>query len=543
MEFIRKNLAQIQEQMKNLSLSNKLLFVMIFVVIIFCFFWMVYLAATPETVALLDQPLSDTVVVSIQNQLDQRGAFYKVEGGRILVKRQERDRLLAQLQMNRALPADMSETWQKWIQEADMWLPQEDRQNRWQLAKEQRLAQIIQLMEGVQTAKVIINAGSKQYLADGPSSNPSASVVVSMQPGGKPNKRLVSAIADFVSSAVDRLARDRVSIIVDGTSFRAPGENSPFNSDILDARKDVDHYYAEKILQVLGIEKALVGVYVDLEAETVQTETREFSGDPVVARESTRKRSSEERDPSGEPGVRPNTGTAVAAGEPGKEMSSEKETETEYNPERNSTHVVKNRLPGTPKSIRATVNIPYSYFREIYRQQTGKSDKPNDADLAPIVTAQLESIRNKVLPLINQTDRSAVEVSHYYDGEAKAETTALASSGTFSVPQLAQYGKPAGLLALAFVSLGMVLMMLRRASGAMTVPGADAVRVLEEPEPLEADLGPVGEAGGSEGILEGIEVDDATLRSRKMQEQVATMVKENPAAAAALVRRWIANTQ
>jgi flagellar biosynthesis/type III secretory pathway M-ring protein FliF/YscJ len=542
MEFIRKNLAQIQEQLKNLSLSNKLLFLMIFVVIIFSFFWMVYLAATPETVPLLDQPLADTMLAGIQNQLEQRGAYHEIKGGRIMVKRQDRNVLLAQLQMDRALPADMSETWRKWIQETDMWLPQEDRQNRWQLAKEERLGQIIQCMDGVQQARVIINAGSKQYLAEGPSSNPSASVSITMQSGVKPPKRLITAVADFVSSAVDRLARDRVSIVVDGASFRAPGEDSSFSSDALDIRQANERYYSEKILQVLGIERALVGVFVDLNTEAVQTETREYTGDPVPLRESSKKRSSDQKNPSGEPGTRPNTGLAVTPPDAGGEKSSDKETDTEYNPERNLTHIIKKNSLGTIKSIRATVNVPSSYFADIYRRQTGKADKPKDTDLAPIVTAQLESIRKKILPLINQTDPAAVEVSQYYDLAPTAEATALASSGSLSVPQLAQYGKPAGLLVLALVSLLMVLMMLKKASGGIGIPSVEGTAV-ENPEPLEADGGPIGEAAGSEGVLEGIEVDEKTLRSRKMAEQVATMIKEDPAGAANLVRRWIANSR
>ncbi len=544
MEFIRKNLLQIKEQLGQLTLSQKLLFFMILVVIGISLFWTVYATAKPELVALLDQSMSDTEIASIQNRLDQWDVFYKVEGGKILVKRQERDRLLARLQMDRALPSDMTESWRKLVLEADMWLPQEDRQNRWQLAKEQRLAQIIRYMDGVQTASVIINTGSKRLLSDGPSSDPSASVSIETKSGVKPGKALINAVADLVSSAVDRLSRERVSIVVNGVSYRSPGDNSPFSSEVLEMRQEHERYIGDKIQRVLGINNALVGVFVELDTDTVQTEKKEYTGDQPLLRERETKDTSIQKNFSGEPGVRPNTGGAIAnVGQTG-DSSEKTESEVEYSTDRNVTHTIKRNLPGTVKSVRATVNIPYSYFEAIWRQQMGKkeSDKPKESDLAPIVASQEESIRKKILPVINATDPSFVEVSHYYDlnSPVSGGETVLASSGGMSGLDITQYGKTAGLVLLAFSSLVMVLMMLRKASGNVGVAGLDRSMLPSEPTPeLDADAMPVGEASGTEGILEGIEVDEGTLRARKMAEQVATMVKEDPTTAANLVRQWI----
>jgi len=472
--------------------------------------------------------------------LDQWDVFYTVTGGKIMVKRQERDRLIARLQMDRALPSDMSESWRKLVLEADMWLPQEDRQHRWQMAKEQRLAQIIQYMEGVQSAQVIINTGSKRLLSDGPSSDPSASVSIQTQASGKPSKALINAVADLVSSAVDRLSRDRVSIVVNGTSFRAAGEDSPFSGDVLEARQEHERYIGQKVQRVLGIGNALVEVFVELDTETVQTEKKEFSGEQPILRERKSTDSSEQKNLSGEPGVRPNTGGAVASIEQAGESSSKVEQETEYSTDRNVTHTIKHSIPGTIRSIRATVNIPYSYYVDLWMQQTGKTETPKDADLAPIIASQEASIRKKVLPVINATDPSFVEVSHYYDKIVPRSEPVLASSGGgFTNMNFSQYGKTAGLVVLAFSSMLMVLMMLRKASGNVSIPGIEKVLAPEPPPELDSEAAPIGEASGTEGFLQGIELDEDTLRSRKMSEQVATMVKEDPNTAASLVKQWI----
>ena len=38
--------------------------------------------------------------------------------------------------------------------------------------------------------------------------------------------------------------------------------------------------------------------------------------------------------------------------------------------------------------------------------------------------------------------------------------------------------------------------------------------------------------------MDGMELDDETMKSQQVVEQVTTMVKESPDAAASLVKRW-----
>ena len=86
----------------------------------------------------------------------------------------------------------------------------------------------------------------------------------------------------------------------------------------------------------------------------------------------------------------------------------------------------------------------------------------------------------------------------------------------------------------------MVLMMLKKASTNVAVQNLEFKEPVNEPTPpLDVDSGPIGEAVSSDGVLQGIEVDEDTIRTRKMAEQVATLVKEDPSSAAALVRQWI----
>lgn len=540
MDFFKKTLLQVQEHFQTLNASQKLVYILLLVLIGISAVWTVVWTSEPELIPLLDQSFSESQIANIENRLDLWDVKYKVENGRLMVKRQDQNRLLARLQLARALPSDVSEGWKKLITESDMWMPSEDRQRRWQLAQEQRLAQIIQLMDGVNQAHVIINTGSKKILSGGPSSDPSASVYLQMQSGVKPSKRIIESVADLVSGTVDRLLRERVRIVANGTPYRVAGTDSPFTADVLDARREFEKHFGEKIHQILGIQNALVGVFVELETDTIQTEEQKF-GEPSVSRERMKEDTSEESEPSGEPGVRPNTGISVPSPTEPKQKSSKSETETEYDGKRDITTIRKRHLAGTVKNIRASINIPHSYFKMIYKKQAGKDKEPTESDLKSLIASQLEDIRKKVMPIINVTDPKFVEVSWYYDNIPAESTVALAGSSEMTVPGLVQYAKPAGLIVLAFSSLLMVLLMLKKASVShLSVPDSgDSPSSSTDPLPLDTGNAPVGEAGSSEGVLQGIEIDEDALRSRTMSEQVSTLVKEDPTAAAALVKQWI----
>jgi flagellar biosynthesis/type III secretory pathway M-ring protein FliF/YscJ len=542
MEFISKYLVQIRETLKNLTISQKMLIMMLLVVMGAAMFWMVSYTSKPQMVALIEQNMTDAEIGTMENRLDQWDIYYTVEGGKILVRRQERDRLLARLGQISALPTDMAESWKKMVLEDNtMWLPQEDRMNRWKLALEQRLAQIIKMMDDVATANVIINSGSKRLLSDGPSSDPSASVSIIMNSGTKPTKAFISAVASLVAGSVDRLALDRVFIIANGVSYRAPKDDSMFAADELDTKRENEKYYSDKIQSLLGINNALVGVFVELETETISTQQETYK-DPVVSKETNKEENSNQNNSAGEPGVRPNTGQSIPTEQVSGEKTSKNETETEYQGKRDTTIISKRNSPGTVKSIRATVNIPMSYFAEVFKQQTGKTEKPSAVELTPIITVQSEKIRKKILPAIGATDASLVEVSEYHDNPTLVSGAPVlaGTTGSLTLPPVMEMVKPAGLGILAISSLLMVLMMLKKASANVSVSNLERILPQNEPPPpLDTESQPVGEAGSTEGILQGIEVDEGTLRTLKMSEQVASMVKEDPVSSASLVKQWI----
>ncbi len=97
------------------------------------------------------------------------------------------------------------------------------------------------------------------------------------------------------------------------------------------------------------------------------------------------------------------------------------------------------------------------------------------------------------------------------------------------------YGKEVAVGVLALVSLFMMGMMVRKSGTAMpTIPA----HLLEEPE-LPKQEEKIEGVSESMSALFAQEMDEDAVEAKQMVEQVAGLVKDNPDAAANLVKRWL----
>ena len=135
---------------------------------------------------------------------------------------------------------------------------------------------------------------------------------------------------------------------------------------------------------------------------------------------------------------------------------------------------------------------------------------------------------------------------------ALTDMLVAANEDTDSMVTLAKrYGAKGGLGALALLSLGMMLMMVRRASegpeipAELTIAPEEELRAMNEQvtaSPLGAlslDGGPIGEAGATPGMLVGQELDEETLKTHQLVDQVTDIVADDAELCARLLTQWI----
>jgi hypothetical protein len=253
-----------------------------------------------------------------------------------------------------------------------------------------------------------------------------------------------------------------------------------------------------------------------------------------------------------EPAVRSNVGASIAGAGGRESQATESTTEESTRPVfPNNTSVVDDPK-GHPLQINATIGVPRSYFVRVYQVDQGDpAAEPDAAALDQVVQAESARIQDRVAPLI-RTDgldgavAGTVLVGMIHDfspgpaqpGGAFGGGAAGSGLGAILVDGGGGLVQNVGLGALALVSLLMMFLMMRRATVRESMPTAQ--ELVGAPPTLDAgaaDL--VGEAEEAEPALEGMELDDQTLKTQQLLDQIDDMINTGPDDAAALLHRWV----
>jgi flagellar biosynthesis/type III secretory pathway M-ring protein FliF/YscJ len=138
--------------------------------------------------------------------------------------------------------------------------------------------------------------------------------------------------------------------------------------------------------------------------------------------------------------------------------------------------------------------------------------------------------------------KEKINMNVFYDylpiGPADAVGGGARTAAATSLPlaALRSHGREIALGLLAVVSLFMVSMMVRKVTPVAVVqPPVERPAIPQMAPPEDV----AGEARQGDQTLEAVEIDDQAVKTQQMISQVETMVKENPDAAANLVKRWL----
>lgn len=547
MEFLRKLLVQTQGYLKGMALSQQLAIAACVALIAVSFLWLVSWASKPALVPLLDQAMSSQELAPIQERLDAQGIYYKVAGDTILVAAENRSRLLAQLGQQRALPSDISIGFAKLMEESSPWLSMEEQGRRWSVARSNELSKVLREFDGVVDARVLIDDKTRRSIGQA-SVVPTASVFVKMAPGVQLDRDRVFAVASFVSRAVAGLDITNVAVTdaTTGRSYSAPSPTDALAFDDLEDREKKEEYFARKIRALLAnIPGLLVAVHAELDEEA-RKETKSEYGKPVQLTDKTETMTQDRGNSPNGPGVVPNTSRAVTP--PSMSERTEKTTsESTYEGKVNVTQIMTEAPRHGLKSLSASVNVPRSYLAAIYKQaNSGK--EPSDTDLENFSGPEREKIKRQVegaLAIPKGTEAVVVDWFHD-DAVVKFGDTPVEAASSEGVLNLARaYGGKVGLGVLAVFSVLMMLMMVRKVGEGPVLPGEEPPppiarnRRRADANPMTVAKPPVGEAELTENLLVAKEIDEHTVRTQQVVEQVTELVKQDPDSSVSILQQWI----
>jgi flagellar biosynthesis/type III secretory pathway M-ring protein FliF/YscJ len=450
------------------------------------------------------------------------------------------------------VPSDTRDAYDEIINKISPWDSQANSDARRNDAKAAYLAQVIRRFPGVANADVIIDPTHDRVIGSG-GRQPTATVQITTRDGVTPDKNLIRSAAATVAGAQSGMKMSHVTVVADGVTHHAPDSDDEAGGafggaeDVLTAQQQAERAVAEKITNYLSfINGVLVTVSVDMNIETKTRSDETYDPKNVAQKEvSTENESTEENSTqaaaAAEPGAVPNSGLSVggnnnvtAPGGPGSGTSSTKTREStkfENHFSKSNTQVV--TPAGKVSVLAAAVRVPRSYFAGIYKMNNPSAQKePDDAALEPLLTAELPKIRNEVKKCTHIASDDDISVEPYTDVMpaallAASQTTSVAArgGGNAVTAMLSDHYKEIGVGVLALMSLFMVSGMVKKSAAAPAV-AAPPIELGEAPALAAAE-----EIAG--------EMDADALKSQQMVEQVSAMVKDDPDAAANLVKRWL----
>ena len=484
------------------------------------------------------------------------------EGNRIKVPSGQKAQYLAAVAKEGALPPNFHSLLEKAL-DLGPFVDDKTRRERLKAAREQQLSMIIRAMDGIEDAKVIYDVLEPRGMSQ--KGHASATVSVRPRPGEALDGKLSKMIAKAVAGAIANLKPEDVVVVNlgEGSSYSGDVTAESFDTPYFQHRVAYESHMRQNVEKLLSF---IPGVHVEVTAELSHALTKESriianaDGEPTALRESNQEKTSETQhiNNGGRPGL-------VAQG-PGRgnEAPTEvtvKNTEGDTTSESNYFVPTKDELVTEagliPENVRVAVAVPMNYLIQIYREQQRRRGEdptqPLPKDLSTTlevyrteVTQQITGVVETLLPKeLTQNNYSDVKISFFESITPEAIEPIPTSSKA-----LAWASENFNTLTMAGVAL-VGLVMLR--SLVKAIPPADPLNSSAAPllslsmpggSEEEAARGGGGSGGGGGGEPEIDAAGRPRLKLKKgnsLKDELTSIVKEDPDAAADILRNWIAN--
>lgn len=475
-------------------------------------------------------------------------------GNRIRVPRSQKFNYLAALAANNALPKDFDSYFSDMLNQDNWFESNEQRRLRVQFLKEQQAAKMIAAMKGIE--KAIVKFAEPN--ARGFEKKEPARATVAVQSAG--TRLLDRQQIEVIRNSLEGFGVSSENVVVTdlgGATYPGRrGDGMPEAEDHLytDAKSMYEQLWQEKIQEMVSHYGAVkVGVNVVLDSTLNHTtQSREYKGQPTTleASEFKKESTSKKPGPGGRPGLEPNQGAPGNRRVTVDQVASSEATDNET---RNDTRSVVGEIQETrqsapllPKFVSATIAIPESYFEKLWfarwrkehPDETTEPKTPVADELKRLVADEKRKIEEQVVNLLHPVppgdDKfSPVKVDTYADLPAtEVEAPSLSHTAT---TWLADNWQTLGMIGVGLVCLVFLRGMIKSATTSPTpwqgAPAADLSLVVAE-TPSQAEE-------GEEEVAEGSGKKRFRVSGLDLRQDLVEMVKEDPDAAANVLRGWI----
>jgi len=557
MDFVNKAYAQFVELFRSMSPATRVASALLAVVIVVSLVYLFQYQTTSGDEFLLDgRPFSASEMTAIEAAFAQGGLNGSlVVGNRIRIPRGQKAAYLAAMADASALPADFYKYFDDAVSSENPFASNRSLELKHANAKMKELALIISRMQGIQSATVQFDEEARPGLSR---SKDKTAMVAVWTSGASLDEEQVKAIRNVVTSAYAGLNRHSITVTDmtshltfgghSGSGGVADGENY-YASFKLQYEREWQRKIRDQLSMIPGVK---VNVNVEMSPELAHTSTSvKLDPKPVAmsSSESSSESTTQLPNHGGRPGALPNgvgnQPVAVTTAGNGTGESTSSESRSEQKNIAGHEQIVSSSAPLAPKKVTAAIDVPSSYYAEVWRLRnpTPAGQQPKSADGAALAQIETETtkriqetVRNLLPPVIEGTNPYPhITVSTYTD--LPSQPPALPTVASQAQAWLADNWPTLATIALGCFCLLMVRSMVRSTAGSPASSAAAAsVLPAHSHAPRPATLPELEEEPAPPA---------AVLRKRfqssgpDLRAELHELVKENPDAAANVLRMWI----
>ena len=550
MDFLNKTFAQLNDLFRSMTPGARITAgLLLAVVVVSLAYLFSYQVSSSDTFLLGGRVFKPEESARIQAALGDKSLKCTVDGFRIKIPSNTQAECMAALAEAGALPRGWNDQGDG-LAGGSTFEDPDSRKQRIKLSTEKDLAFVISQFEEVENARVMFGMSTTSGLRKHIITSASVSAFPVSTTRGL-SEETVKGIKDFVSGALPPMKPEDVNVVNGSTGKSYAGNDDSKNglhgNRYRDLTKEWEKDFTEKIHKLLanipGV-RASTSVILDptesMASSTFKPDKKETVAVMVKNKDITRDR--EGAAPQGRVGFSANQPGAIrsAAGRGSKDNESESESTTTNLI--GQTNESKTSVGMTPIWMSASVVIPHSYLVSVWGQENisaeGEDQKaPAQKDLLPIEQREVARIQDLVATLFPDnmkgvTDKTA-QVKVTVGRDIKPDPIPEPAMTATAMSWLAENWGMIGIVALAFVSLGMLRSMIK------STP-------LESPTGQQPGTSMTIESGGNEGEVAPEVMNKQQRRLARfaaggasLRDELSELVQEDPDAAANILRTWI----
>ncbi|HEX4148313.1 MAG TPA: hypothetical protein VHY20_04970 [Pirellulales bacterium] len=554
MDFLNQAMAQVADLFRSMTPAARIVAGLLLAVVVISLAYLFnHQMAAGDSFLLGGQSFTSAELSAMEAAFGKAGlSSYSIDGNRVKVPAGQKAAYLAALADSGALPANFGDFLTTAIAKVGPFTSRAQQEEMLEQAKERELAGIILSMQGVEKASVQYDREKKTGFAQ--SAMAKASVGVKRHGTLPLEEKQVPMIRHLVAGAFAGLQPEHVTIIdLNGRTYSGSNGDSPGSASedpFVSRTKEFQGMYETQICNALAyVPGVTVTANVELNKELLVRQEKDSYDAKAIAtvmsREETQTSTTRGTSSGGRPGYEgqgSNSSARLSQSAAGGNETSDDRTinEVQNAPSRERTLT---QLAGlTPKRVTVSVGLPSTYFESVWRQRNppAAGQPPRTLDksaLEQIQKDETDKIRAHVSTVLPQPAEGVdpatlVTVTTFEHVAIDTDTGPAVADRAFA--WLGNYWPTLATLGLVLFSL----LMLR--SLARTPPAPLS--------PLPA-LGP--QLAAQTDADGGKPAEPAKPKSRfkrklgagvSLRDELAEMVREDPDAAASILRGWIGNT-